>query len=63
MSIRNRTRSNAWLQGCAKVAALAFAGGMLVACSSDPEPQIPDTPVEVLYNNAKDALQEGEARR
>lgn len=36
---------------------------MLVACSSDPEPQIPDTPVEVLYNNAKDALQEGEARR
>jgi outer membrane protein assembly factor BamD len=37
-----------------------MVGGLLVACSSDPEPQIPDTPVEVLYNNAKDALASGE---
>jgi outer membrane protein assembly factor BamD len=45
------------------MAALALAGMLLAACSSDPEPQIPDTPVEVLYNNAKDALQAGEPRR
>lgn len=61
MSIRNGTKSSAWRNLPSRLAALGLAGGLLVACSSDEEPQIPDTPVEVLYNNAKDSLESGEA--
>lgn len=60
MAIRNRNKSSAWRNIPSRLAVLGVAGGLLVACSSDPEPQIPDTPVEVLYNNAKDALTSGE---
>jgi outer membrane protein assembly factor BamD len=60
MSIRNETKSNAWQLAGRRLAGLLLAGTMLSACSSDPEPQIPDTPVEVLYNNAKDSLESGE---
>jgi outer membrane protein assembly factor BamD len=60
MSIRNGTKSNAWRRHFGRFAGLALASGLFAACSSDPEPQIPDTPVEVLYNNAKDSLESGE---
>ncbi|WP_374366907.1 outer membrane protein assembly factor BamD [Dongia sp.] len=63
MSIRIRSKSNAWRRSSSRFAGLALAAGLLVACSSNDEPQIPDTPVEVLYNNAKDALQSGEPTR
>ena len=39
-----------------------LAAGWLVACSS-PEPEIPDTPVETLYNNAKDSLDSGQPEK
>lgn len=38
-------------------------GTNLIAGCSTPEPEIPDTPVEVLYNNAKDALQSGQPEK
>ena len=34
----------------------------LAACKS-PEPDIPDTPVDVLYNNALDTLNAGDSRK
>ena len=44
--------------------ATAFPLGLLVlaACKS-PEPDIPDTPVDVLYNNALDTLNAGDSRK
>lgn len=62
MAIRNGYRSNAWRNGVARVLAAVFAGCLMAACSS-PDPEIPETPVEILYNNAKDALQQGETRK
>ena len=62
MAIRNGYKSNAWRNGHARVIAAVFAGCLMSACSS-PEPEIPETPVEVLYNNAKDSLQAGETRK
>lgn len=62
MAIRNGYKSNAWRNGVARVLAAVFAGYLMAACSS-PEPEIPETPVEILYNNAKDALQAGETRK
>ena len=62
MAIRNGYKSNAWRNGVARVLAAVFAGYLMTACST-PDPEIPETPVEILYNNAKDALQQGETRR
>ncbi len=62
MAIRNGYKSRAWQVGPARILAAFLAAGLITACSS-PEPEIPDTPVEVLYNNAKDALQTGETRK
>jgi outer membrane protein assembly factor BamD len=42
--------------------ALALAILALAACKS-PEPEIPDTPVDVLYNNALDTLNAGNTRQ
>jgi outer membrane protein assembly factor BamD len=42
--------------------ALCLALLALVACKS-PEPEIPDTPVDVLYNNALDTLNTGNTRQ
>lgn len=44
--------------------ALAISGAILAlaACKS-PEPEIPDTPVEVLYNDAMDTLNAGNTRK
>ncbi len=40
-----------------------FAAGLaLIACSS-PEPEIPETPVEILYNNARYELELGNERK
>ncbi len=62
MAIRNGLNSKAWRSGLTRVMGAVMAAGLLAACSS-PEPEIPETPVEVLYNNAKDALQQGETRK
>jgi outer membrane protein assembly factor BamD len=45
-----------------RAAALPLAILALAACKS-PEPEIPDTPVEVLYNNALDTLNSGNTRQ
>ena len=45
-----------------RAAALPLAILALAACKS-PEPEIPDTPVEVLYNNALDTLNSGDTRQ
>ncbi|WP_374307186.1 outer membrane protein assembly factor BamD [Dongia sp.] len=62
MATRNDYKSSAWTYGSARLLAAVFAGCLMAACSS-PEPEIPETPVEILYNNAKDALQTGETRK
>jgi outer membrane protein assembly factor BamD len=62
MAIRNCYKSSAWRNGVPRVLAAIFAGCLLAACST-PEPEIPDTPVETLYNNGKDSLQIGETRK
>jgi outer membrane protein assembly factor BamD len=62
MAIRNGLKSSAWQFGRGRILATLLAAGLMAACST-PEPEIPDTPVEVLYNNAKDALLEGEVRK
>ncbi len=40
----------------------ALLAAWLTGCST-PEPEIPDTPVETLYNNAKDSLDSGEPQK
>lgn len=62
MAIRNGYKSNGWRNSVARVLAAVFAGYLMAACSS-PDPEIPETPVEILYNNAKDALQQGETKK
>lgn len=62
MAIRNGYKSSTWAYRSARILAAVFAGYLMAACSS-PEPEIPETPVEILYNNAKDALQAGETRK
>jgi outer membrane protein assembly factor BamD len=42
---------------------LAAAGLLLVACSGDDKPDYVELPVDVLYNNAADALAEGEYKQ
>ena len=42
--------------------AIPLALVALAACKS-PEPEIPDTPVDVLYNNALDTLNSGNTRQ
>ncbi len=54
--------SEFWGGGAARCFVLAMALGLLSACNSD-EPEIPDTPVDVLYNTALDTLQVGETRK
>lgn len=63
MSIRNGTKSNAWRLARGQITGIALLGVLLAGCSSDEEPQIPDTPVEVLYSNAQNALATGEPKR
>jgi outer membrane protein assembly factor BamD len=53
-------RSNGWAALLSPAALLSLAF-VLASCAS-PEPEIPNTPVEVLYNDAKDELQLGNAR-
>ena len=59
MATRNGFKSIACAKGLARVLASLMTVGWLAACST-PEPEIPDTPVEILYNNAKDSLQTGQ---
>lgn len=47
--------------GAARSLVLAMALGLLAACSNG-DREIPDTPVDVLYNNALDTLQVGKTR-
>jgi outer membrane protein assembly factor BamD len=56
------TSGEFWGGGAARCFVLAMALGLLAACNSD-EPEIPDTPVDVLYNSALDTLQVGETRK
>ncbi|MDY0871122.1 outer membrane protein assembly factor BamD [Dongia rigui] len=42
--------------------ATLLTAGWLAACST-PDPEIPDTPVETLYNNAKDSLDSGQPEK
>lgn len=51
-----------WGGGVARCFVLAMALGLIAACSST-DPDIPDTPVDVLYNNAMDTLQVGKTRQ
>ncbi len=62
MAIRNGYKSTAWRNSVARVLAAVFAGYLMAACSS-PDPEIPETPVEILHNNAKDALRQGKRAR
>ena len=51
-----------WGSGVARCFVLALALGLAAACNST-DPDIPDTPVDVLYNNAIDTLQIGKTRQ
>ncbi len=62
MATRNCFKSSAWRRVPAGAMATFLIAGWLAACST-PEPEIPDTPVEVLYNNAKDALGAGQPEK
>ena len=62
MATRNGFKSIACAKGLARVLASLMTVGWLAACST-PEPEIPDTPVEILYNNAKDTLDSGQPEK
>lgn len=62
MAIRNGLKSSAWRHRGGMILVAAVAGVMMTACSSA-EPEIPETPVEILYGNAKGALEQGEPRK
>lgn len=62
MATRNCFKSNTWRRMPIGTIAIFMIAGWLAACST-PEPEIPDTPVEVLYNNAKDALGTGQPEK
>lgn len=62
MATRNSVKSNAWRRIPVGAMGLLLAAGWLAGCSS-PEPEIPDTPVEILYNNAKDTLDSGQPEK
>ncbi len=62
MATRNSLKSNAWRRIPVGTMATLLTAGWLAACST-PEPEIPDTPVETLYNNAKDTLDSGQPEK